>query len=112
MPDILNNVNIGFKALYGVIIGLSALGLLATIVLACCTVVRARMIIYFTCSFLIFMGVITFAITIGLAYIMPNLAQICAYADRKLATSEGTEYLLKNLQFNTTATLYKNCLST
>lgn len=111
MPEILNNVNIGFKTLYGVIITLAALGLLAAIIMAFCTVVRARMVIYFTCSFLIFIGVITFAITIALAYIMPNLAQICAYVDTKLSTSQGTEYLLKNLHFNETASLYKNCLS-
>ena len=89
MPTIFNNINFGFKFLYGLVTALAALGFIATVILTCCTVVRVRMLIYFTCSALMFLGVITFGLTIFFSYALPNVAQICAYADRKLATSEG-----------------------
>lgn len=89
---------------------MALLGLISAIVITCCTVVRIRMIIYFTCSFLIFMGVITFCMLIVFAIFLPNVSQACAYIDKKMETSAGIVSLLTNLQFNSSASLYSNCL--
>ena len=85
--------NTGIKILYGFILALSLLGLLASIILTCCTVVRVRLVIYCTCSFLLFFGIITFVLLIVLGIMIPDVAQFCAYADDKLTTEAGISYL-------------------
>lgn len=110
--DLINGINLGFKLVYGVVVGLAALGIIAAILMAACTVVRARMLIYCTCGFLMAMAVITLALTIAATYGLVTMSQICAYADRQLATPDGTAYLLNNLKFKETANLYQNCKKT
>jgi hypothetical protein len=86
------------------------LGLISAVVLTCFTVVRVRMVIYFTCSFLIFMAIITFCMLIVFAIFLPNVSQACAYIDRKMETPAGIVSLMNNLQFNSSSILYTNCL--
>ena len=96
-PDLFNGMNIGFKMFYGVITAFAALGALAALLMAGCAVVRARMLVYCTCAFLMLMGVVSFVLAIAATYALPIMSQICAYGDRQLATPEGTYYLLSNL---------------
>lgn len=74
------------KLIYGIILGLSLVGMISAIILTCCTVVRIRFIIYMTCSGLIFMGIITFAMLIFVGGLLPNVGQSCAYIDGKLSS--------------------------
>lgn len=67
------------------------------------------MVLYFTCSFLVFMAMITFSMLIVFGIFLPNVGQACAYIDRQLTTEAGMVYLLENLQFNTSASLYTKC---
>lgn len=97
------------KIVYGLILSLALLGLVCSIVLTCCTVVRIRMVLYFTCSFLIFMAVITFSMLIVFGIFLPNVSQACAYIDRKLSTEDGIVELFTNLQFNSSAVLFTKC---
>lgn len=95
--------------MYGLVLGLALLGLISAIVITCCTVVRIRMIIYFTCSFLIFMAIITFSMLIAFGIFLPNISQACAYVDDKLSTEAGTVELFNSLLFNSSASLFTKC---
>lgn len=64
----------------------AVLGLIAVIVLTCCTVVRVRMVLYFTCAILMFMAVITFCMLIVFGAFLPNVSQACALIDRRMTT--------------------------
>lgn len=95
--------------IYGIVLALALLGILSTCILGCCVVVRIRLIMYFTCTFLIVVGIVTFIMLILMAGLLPTIAQSCKYIDTKLSTSDGMMELLQKLQFNTSASLYANC---
>ena len=90
MGTTLTGINTGIQAFYGTILALGLLGIIGAIVLACCTVVKARHIIYCTCTFLLLLGLVSFILLIAFGIVYPNVAQICSYVDRKLATGSGT----------------------
>lgn len=90
----------------------AVLGLIAAFVLTCCTVVRVRMVLYFTCGILMFMAVITFCMLIVFGAFLPNVSQACGLVDRRMANGYGLVNVLNNLQFNSTAALYTMCSAT
>ena len=90
MGSTLTGINTGIQAFYGTILALSLLGIIGAIILTCCTVVKARHIIYCTCTFLLMLGLVSFILLIAFGILYPNVAQICSYVDRKLATGAGT----------------------
>ena len=108
-PDTYTSYNYGIKILYGMILALALLGLISAIILTCFTVVRVRLVIYCSCAMLYFIGVITFALIISLGFLIPNVSQLCSYADEKLTTSAGINSLFTSLEFNSSAVLYKDC---
>ena len=71
-------------------LALAILGGIGAIIITCCSVVRARHLIYCTCTFLFLLGVISFALLIATAILLPNIAQVCKYVDNKLSTGAGT----------------------
>lgn len=80
----MDQMSLMIKILYGAFFGLALLGFLAAIILACCSVVKVRLIMYFTCSFLFFLAFFSFAFMVLLAALAPNVSQICGYLDAKL----------------------------
>jgi len=100
-----------FKFVYGTIFALSLLGLVGAILLACFTVVRSRLIIYFTCGGLVFLNIITFAMLIGFAYIHPNLSQTCAYMDVQLTSGSTTKTMFTNMGYGTFGNLLDECMN-
>mgnify|MGYP000707647305 CR=1 FL=1 len=107
----LDQMTLVLKLFYGLFFGLSILGFLGAIVLACFSVVKVRLIMYFACAFLFFFGIISFVLMILLAAIAPNLAQVCSYMDTKLATGAGTSDLFNRLGFSTMGSFFQNCMS-
>lgn len=74
------------KLIYGLVLALGLLGTFSAIILTCFTVVRIRLVIYFACSFLIAMAVVTFCLLVLMGILMPNVGQLCTYVDNKLKT--------------------------
>ena len=107
----LDQITLVLKLFYGLFFGLSILGFLGAIILACFSVVKVRLIMYFACAFLFFFGIISFVLMILLAAIAPNLAQVCSYMDTKLATGAGTSDLFNRLGFSTMGSFFQNCMS-
>lgn len=103
-------VNTGLKIFYGLILGLAILGGIGAIVIACCSVVKARHVVYCTCTFLMMLGLISFILLMAMAVLMPNLAQICGYMDKKLSTGASTVSLFKSFQFGDAVDLYTDCM--
>lgn len=99
------------KIIYGAFFGLALLGLLAAIILACCSVVKVRLIMYFACSFMFFLALFSFIFMILMAALAPNVSQICVYLDAKLKTGAGTQDLFTKLGYPTLGDLYVNCMS-
>ena len=99
------------KAFYGLFFALSILGLLGSIILACFSVVKVRLIMYFACSFLFFFGFISFVLLIILAALAPTLSHTCAYLDSKISTGAGTADLFTRLGFSTMGNFFSNCMS-
>lgn len=46
-----------------------------------------------------------------MAVLMPNVAQICGYVDKKLSTGASTVDLFKSFQFGDAADLYSDCMT-
>jgi hypothetical protein len=101
----------GFQFIYGAIFALSLLGLIGAILIACFTVVRSRLIIYFTCGGLIVFNLITFLMLIVFAYIHPNLSQTCAYMDVQLTSGSTTKAMFTNMGYGTFANLLDECMT-
>ena len=90
----------GLQAYYGTYFALSLLGTIAAVVLACCTVVRVRLVIYFTCSFMYFLGPVSFVLLIFMSAAGPNVSQMCGYIDRQLLTGADTVTFFKNMKWD------------
>ena len=81
---------LALTAFFGCFVGLAFLGTLASVLLACFSVVRIRLVMYFTCGLMYFLAIFTFVFLILLGILVPTISQICAYTDGKLATGAGT----------------------
>ena len=92
-------------------IGLALLGCLASIILACYSVVKVRLIMYLTCGFMLFLSFISFALLILIAAIAPNLSQICSYADHQFASGSTTATFFANLGVGQLGNFLSNCMS-
>ena len=57
------------------------------------------------------LGFVSFILLMAMAVLMPNLAQICGYMDKKLSTGSSTVSLLKSFNFGDAADLYSDCMS-
>lgn len=88
------------KSMYGAFFGIALLGLLAAIIMACCSVVKVRLIMYFACTFMLVLALFSFFFLITLAALNPNISQICGYLDTKLATGTGTQDLFNKLGYS------------
>lgn len=99
------------KAFYGLFFGLALIGALGATILACFSVVKVRMLMYFACVFLFIVGFVSFALLIGLSAIAPNLSQICSYMDSKLTTGAATSALFTRLGFSQLGDFMSNCMA-
>jgi hypothetical protein len=99
------------KAFYGLFFGLALFGALGSTILACASVVKVRLIMYFACVFLFIVGFFSFALLIIMSAIAPNLSQICLYMDTKLSTGSGTNILFNKLGFSQIADFMANCMA-
>lgn len=81
------------------------------IILTCCSVVKIRLIFYFACGILIFLTLIALILLCILSALAPNVGQMCAYTDLKLATSAGASTFFTNLGLSDLGTLLGNCMS-
>lgn len=99
------------KAFYGTCFALALLGTLSAIILACCSVVKIRFILYFTCSFLFFLTLIALAILTILGLAETTLAQTCGYIDTQLSTGAATKQMLSRLGVSSVGDLMSNCMS-
>jgi hypothetical protein len=100
-----------FQFIYGVIFALSLLGLIGAVLIACFTVVRSRLIIYFTCGGLTIFNLITFSMLITFSYIHPNLSQTCAYMDVQLTSGTNTKNMFTSMGYGTFGNLLDQCMS-
>jgi hypothetical protein len=106
-----SNLALVLKAFYGCFFGLAFLGAVAAVLLACFSVVRIRLIIYFTCGIMYFLSVISFILLIALSILGPTLSQVCAYMDTKLATGAGTYDFFSKMGWSKMGNLTLNCMS-
>lgn len=97
--------------IYGLILGLAIICLLGAILLTFCTVVRVRLLIYGTCSGLVFLGILCFAIFICIAYMMPNLGNICNYVNNRIQNGVTTQIMFNKAGFSTFGNTLTNCMS-
>lgn len=84
---------------YGMIFGFAILGLVGSILITFCTVIRTRLIMYFTCGFLTVFGLVGFIFLIFLGFVHPQASQVCAYADKRLTSGTQTKLLLQNMGY-------------
>jgi hypothetical protein len=99
------------KAFYGMFFGLAFVGAVGAIILACFSVVKVRLIMYFACVFLFILGLISFTLMIVLSALAPNVSQICGYMDTKLSTGAGTTTFFSRLGFANLGDFLSNCMS-
>lgn len=99
------------QTFYGMFLALTLLGLLASIILACYSVVKVRLIMYLTCGFMLFLSFISFALLIIVAAMAPNLSQICSYVDTKLASGNTTTTFFSDIGAGQLGNFLSNCMS-
>lgn len=88
--EVFTGANTGFKLFYGFVLAIAILGGIGAVIIAFCTVVKARLLIYCACTFLLLLGVVSFILLMAFGILLPNVAQICSYVDSKLSTGQGT----------------------
>jgi hypothetical protein len=93
-PSTFDQLTLALKAFYGAIFALALIGALSALLLACFSVVKIRLVLYFACSFLLFLAFISTTLLIIVGALVPNLSQICGYIDGKIATGAGAADLL------------------
>jgi hypothetical protein len=98
------------KAFYGCFFGLALLGTLAAILLAFFSVVRIRLIMYFTCGIMYFLSLLSFVLLIFLALLGPNLSQVCSYMETKFATGAGTQDFFAKMGWSQFGQLTSQCM--
>ena len=96
---------------YGLAIGLGFIGAVSALLLAACTIIEARMVVYFVCVLLVPVGVVSLGLAIGFGYALPTIDQACAYTTRQFETSEGTVRFMQNMNLGESAQLFTNCLN-
>ena len=106
-----NSVITGIQAFYGTYFALSFLGTIAAVILACCAVVRVRLVIYFTCGFMYFLGFISFVALIAVSIAGPTTSQTCKYIDRQLTNGSTTVDFLKNMGWDEFGEFFTNCMN-
>ena len=74
---ILEAVTTVITAFFGVIVGLSILGILGAILMTFCDKYKCRYLIYFTCTIMFIIGLVTFIITIVLSLLVPAFFFSC-----------------------------------
>jgi len=97
-------------AYYALVFAFALLGLVANVLLAFCTVVRTRLIMYFTCPFLALFVLVGFVFLIGLAFMQPQMAQMCSYADKRLVSGIETQKLITNMGYPHFADKIAECM--
>ncbi len=75
------------------------LGFVGSILITFCTVIRARLILYFTCGFLVFLGIAGFCFLTYLIFIYPQMNQLCSYVDKRLPSGIQTRIMLQKMGY-------------
>ena len=91
--------------------GLALVGAIGAIILACFSVVKVRLIMYFACVFLFIIGLFSFSLMIILSALAPTLSQTCRYMDTKFSTGTGTSTFFSKLGFNKIGDFLSNCMA-
>lgn len=99
------------QAFYGCFFALALLGGLSAILLGCFSVVRIRLIMYFTCGFMYFLSIISFGILIFLSILGPNLSQVCSYMGNKFSTGAGTADFFSKMGWSKIGALTTHCMN-
>lgn len=86
------------------------LGLIGSILIVFCTVIRARLIMYFTCGFLVALGLAGFCFLVYLAFVHPQMNQVCAYVDKRLVSGNSTKILLEKMGYPDYANKITECM--
>ena len=98
------------SAYYGMVFGFAILGFVGSILIAFCTVIRARLIMYFTCGFLVLLGLAGFVFLVYLAFVHPQMNQICSYADKRLVSGNATKIMIQNMGYTDYADKIAACM--
>ena len=67
--------------IYGVMLGLSILALLGVVLMTFCDKYKCRYLMYFSCVFLFFLGILGFLIAIIFSIIVPAMFLLCEWLD-------------------------------
>lgn len=86
--------------LYGVILGLALLTLLAIVFLKCLNAIKCRYFIYIICFLLVFLCMILFIYAIILAIMMPTLFYTCSYFENTFTSPTDFTNSILTLQGN------------
>lgn len=86
------------------------LGFVGSILVSLCTVIRARLIVYFACGFLVFLGIAGFCFLTYLMFIYPQMNQVCSYVDKQLPYGNQTRVLLQKMGYQYYADKIASCM--
>jgi len=58
-----------------------------------------------------FLNIISLVLLIGMSAVGPNLSQMCAYIDTRLATGTGTVDFLTKMGWSQFGSFFQNCMA-
>ncbi len=73
--------------IYGGLVGIACVGLLATLLLLICNMYKCRFLLYFTCVVLVFVGVVCFFLAIFISALIPVAYFGCDFANFTLSSA-------------------------
>ena len=93
-----NYVLLGVKVLYGLAIGLSSLMLLGALLVAFCDKTGCRHLVYVSCFFLFFLGVLGFALSTLFSVVVPAVYFGCEFMSFSLSSSANFNSTITSTQ--------------
>lgn len=84
-------VTMAVSILFGVIIGLSLVGIVGALVMTFCNLFKCRYLIYFACVFLFLIGVVMFAFSVVFTALTPLLYYTCEFLTSSTSSQQNFE---------------------
>ena len=94
LDDVLAIITTAVTALFGVLIGLTVLGIIGAIIMTFCNKFGCRYLIYFTCVILFIIGIVLFLVSIIFAILTPTLYYGCDFLTYSIASESNFQGIL------------------
>ena len=108
--SIFDGISIGTSVYFGIVIGLTVLGVVGLLLMTFCDKFKCRYLVYFTCVILFIIGIIGFLLVVVFSVFLPVIYVGCEFLTFSLATTAGFNANFGTLVDANTSVYITTCL--